>query len=275
MGQWSSQCRTDVCKERYDVVLAPQAGASPTAASGSARTYRWALSRSVSTCSPSGRPRHEHFLPVVHTLHGARDICTAKSCGFSDGAHRRTKRFRTCCVGLVLCSCPGACNFRQGRLRKWCARAAQVRRPMLLLGASLGSAAAVDFALAHPDAVAGLVLVSPQCYTDGIGPMATLPRPLARLGVAVRRSCLTYPGPQTLNLERTLLSQWADQAQADFIPAAERILLQVQHRFCQVSSNELAGSAHFHYCMRHEPDAHVLCIWGGAVAADARAAAAG
>lgn len=58
---------------------------------------------------------------------------------------------------------------------------------MLLLGASLGSAAAVDFALAHPEAVAALVLVSPQCYTDGIGPMATLPRPLARLGVAVRR----------------------------------------------------------------------------------------
>ena len=57
---------------------------------------------------------------------------------------------------------------------------------MLLLGASLGSAAAVDFALAYPEAVAALVLVSPQCYTDGIGPMATLPRPLARLGVAVR-----------------------------------------------------------------------------------------
>lgn len=67
------------------------------------------------------------------------------------------------------------------------AHTAQVRRPMLLLGASLGSAAAVDFALAHPEAVAALVLVSPQCYTDGIGPMATLPRPLARLGVAVRR----------------------------------------------------------------------------------------
>ena len=93
---------------------------------------------------------------------------------------------------------------------------------MLLLGASLGSAAAVDFALAHPEAVAGLVLVSPQCYTDGIGPMATLPRPLARLGVAVRRCCPTHPGPQALNLERTLLSQWADQATADFVPAARR-----------------------------------------------------
>ncbi len=56
---------------------------------------------------------------------------------------------------------------------------------MVLLGTSLGGAIAVDFALAHPEAVAALVLSSPQCYTDGIGPMAALPRALARLGVAV------------------------------------------------------------------------------------------
>lgn len=68
----------------------------------------------------------------------------------------------------------------------------QVRRPMLLLGASLGSAMAVDFALAHPEAVAALVLVSPQCYTDGIGPMSALPRPVAHLGVAVRRKSVMY-----------------------------------------------------------------------------------
>ncbi len=61
-----------------------------------------------------------------------------------------------------------------------------MRRPMVLLGTSLGGAIAVDFALAHPEAVAALVLSSPQCYTDGIGPMAALPRALARLGVAVR-----------------------------------------------------------------------------------------
>ena len=72
-------------------------------------------------------------------------------------------------------SCQGACKPGGGN-RASGARAAQVRRPMLLLGASLGSAAAVDFALAYPEAVAALVLVSPQCYTDGIGPMATLPR---------------------------------------------------------------------------------------------------
>ncbi|KAK9834838.1 hypothetical protein WJX81_002724 [Elliptochloris bilobata] len=65
---------------------------------------------------------------------------------------------------------------------------AKVRRPMVLLGTSLGGAIAVDFALAHPEAVAALVLASPQCYTDGIGPMAAMPRPIARLGVAVLRT---------------------------------------------------------------------------------------
>ena len=51
----------------------------------------------------------------------------------------------------------------------------QVQRPMVLCGVSLGSAIAVQFALQHPEAVAGLVLSSPQVYVDGIGPMASMP----------------------------------------------------------------------------------------------------
>ena len=41
--------------------LALQAGASPTAASHSARTCRWAPSRSANTCLPSGRPRRAYL----------------------------------------------------------------------------------------------------------------------------------------------------------------------------------------------------------------------
>ena len=59
---------------------------------------------------------------------------------------------------------------------------------MTLLGASLGGAIALDFALAHPDAVAKLVLVDPQAYTDGLGPLAAAPRWVAALGLAVLRS---------------------------------------------------------------------------------------
>ena len=58
-------------------------------------------------------------------------------------------------------------------------------RPMVLCGASLGGAAAVDFAVAHPEAVAKLVLIDAQCYAeDAPNP----PGPLARLGVVVLKS---------------------------------------------------------------------------------------
>ena len=55
----------------------------------------------------------------------------------------------------------------------------------VLVGASLGGSAAIDFAHAHPDKVAALVLVDAQGYIDGIGPMSEMPRFLADIGVAV------------------------------------------------------------------------------------------
>ena len=59
---------------------------------------------------------------------------------------------------------------------------------MALLGASLGGAIALDFALNHPEAVDRLILVDPQAYTDGLGPLSSAPRWLAALGVSVLRS---------------------------------------------------------------------------------------
>ncbi len=92
---------------------------------------------------------------------------------------------------------------------------------MVLVGPSLGGAVAIDFALAHPDAVsdfsplpdlatflhlaphmvlycmevlyvswkrvqiAKLVLVNAQAYTEGVGEMATLPKLLAYMGVCI------------------------------------------------------------------------------------------
>ena len=57
---------------------------------------------------------------------------------------------------------------------------------MVLLGTSLGGTIALDFALAHPEAVQKLVLVDAQGFIDGIGPMSTAPRWLSSLGVRVR-----------------------------------------------------------------------------------------
>lgn len=65
---------------------------------------------------------------------------------------------------------------------------AYVKRPMILVGPSLGGAVAIDFALAHPDAIAKLVLVNAQAYTEGVGEMATLPKLLAYMGVSVLKS---------------------------------------------------------------------------------------
>jgi len=50
-------------------------------------------------------------------------------------------------------------------------------RPMVLGGASLGGGIAIDFAVAHPEAVERLVLINPQAYIDGapkVGPLGPL-----------------------------------------------------------------------------------------------------
>jgi pimeloyl-ACP methyl ester carboxylesterase len=63
-----------------------------------------------------------------------------------------------------------------------------IKRPMVLVGGSLGGAIALDFALEYPQAVEKIVLIDAQGFIDGIGPMASLPRPLAAAGVWVLRT---------------------------------------------------------------------------------------
>ena len=53
----------------------------------------------------------------------------------------------------------------------------------MLVGASLGGATAIDFALSHPEAVQKLVLVDGQAWAEGLGPISLLPRWAASLGV--------------------------------------------------------------------------------------------
>lgn len=55
-------------------------------------------------------------------------------------------------------------------------------------GASLGGAAAIELASANPQQCQGLVLIDAQGFTDGVGPMASLPKPLAQAGVQVLKS---------------------------------------------------------------------------------------
>jgi pimeloyl-ACP methyl ester carboxylesterase len=60
-----------------------------------------------------------------------------------------------------------------------------VGAPVVVVGTSLGAAYAASLALSAPRAAARVCLVDPQVLVDGTGPMASLPRPLARLGVTV------------------------------------------------------------------------------------------
>lgn len=55
-------------------------------------------------------------------------------------------------------------------------------------GASLGGAASIELAYANPELCQGLVLIDAQGFTDGVGPMAALPKPLAQAGVQVLKS---------------------------------------------------------------------------------------
>eukprot|EP00980_Cylindrotheca_fusiformis_P003837 scaffold858_cov123-Cylindrotheca_fusiformis.AAC.13 len=57
-----------------------------------------------------------------------------------------------------------------------------------IAGASLGGAAAIEFAALKKSCCAGLILIDAQGFVDGIGPMASMPKPLAKLGVGVLKS---------------------------------------------------------------------------------------
>ncbi|XP_026660889.2 uncharacterized hydrolase YugF isoform X5 [Phoenix dactylifera] len=63
-----------------------------------------------------------------------------------------------------------------------------IKRPMVLVGPSLGAAVAIDFAANHPEEVSKLVLIDASVYAEGTGTMTKLPRALAYAGVFLLKS---------------------------------------------------------------------------------------
>jgi pimeloyl-ACP methyl ester carboxylesterase len=69
-------------------------------------------------------------------------------------------------------------------------------RNFVVAGASLGGAAAIELAASSvsgggnnlDNPVKGMVLIDAQGFVDGVGPMASLPTPLAKLGIQVLKS---------------------------------------------------------------------------------------
>lgn len=58
-----------------------------------------------------------------------------------------------------------------------------IRRPIIMIGPSLGAAVAIDFAVNHPEAVEKLVLIDASVYAEDTGNLAKLPRAIAYAGV--------------------------------------------------------------------------------------------
>ncbi|KAL3511053.1 hypothetical protein ACH5RR_030454 [Cinchona calisaya] len=63
-----------------------------------------------------------------------------------------------------------------------------IKRPMILVGPSLGAAVAIDFAVSHPQAVDRLIFINASVYAEGTGELANLPKTLAYAGVYVLKS---------------------------------------------------------------------------------------
>ncbi|XP_010259714.1 PREDICTED: uncharacterized protein LOC104599022 isoform X2 [Nelumbo nucifera] len=63
-----------------------------------------------------------------------------------------------------------------------------IKKPMILVGPSLGAAVTIDFTVNHPDAVEKVVLIGAGVYTEGTGRLAKLPRATAYAGVALLKS---------------------------------------------------------------------------------------
>lgn len=63
-----------------------------------------------------------------------------------------------------------------------------IKRPMILVGPSLGAAVAIDFAVNHPEAVDRLIFIDASVYTEGTGNLSKLPKAVAYAGVSLLKS---------------------------------------------------------------------------------------
>ncbi|XP_027096726.1 alpha/beta hydrolase domain-containing protein VTE7-like isoform X1 [Coffea arabica] len=63
-----------------------------------------------------------------------------------------------------------------------------IKRPMILVGPSLGAAVAIDFAVNFPEAVDKLILIGASVHVEGTGLLTKLPKFLAYAGVSLLKS---------------------------------------------------------------------------------------
>lgn len=125
-----------------------------------------------------------------------------------------------------------ACNVANKRNHFYQLWKSYIKKPMILVGPSLGAAIAIDFAVIHPEAVEKLVLIDASVYAEGTGDMANLPRAIAYAGVSILKSfplrfwvnVLAFRGlPLSTNLDWTNVGRlhcrypWWEDASVDFM----------------------------------------------------------
>lgn len=80
------------------------------------------------------------------------------------------------------------CNVASKRYHLYQLWKSYIKRPIILVGPSLGAAVAIDFAVNYPEAVEKLVLINASVYAEGTGDLAKLPRIVAYALVSLLKS---------------------------------------------------------------------------------------
>ncbi|KQK15370.2 hypothetical protein BRADI_1g22250v3 [Brachypodium distachyon] len=127
-----------------------------------------------------------------------------------------------------------------------------IRRPMVLVGPSLGAAVAIDFAVHYPEAVSKLIFIGASVYAEGTKDMTRLPKFVPYAGVKHR--CLVLWGEddgiisnkQAYRLQQELPSAILRQVgQCGHIPHVEKPREAAKHLldFLAIEKTEKADQA--------------------------------
>ncbi|KAL7135667.1 hypothetical protein ABFS83_11G113200 [Erythranthe nasuta] len=80
------------------------------------------------------------------------------------------------------------CNVASKRYHLYQLWKSHIKKPMILVGPSLGAAAAIDFAVNFPEAVDKLILINANVYANGTGVLTKLPTLMAYAMASVLKS---------------------------------------------------------------------------------------
>ncbi|KAL0327127.1 UNVERIFIED_CONTAM: hypothetical protein Sangu_1790700 [Sesamum angustifolium] len=100
-----------------------------------------------------------------------------------------------------------------------------IKRPMTLVGPSLGAAVAIDFVIKYPEAVDKLILIDASVYAEGTGNLAKLPKLVAYAGVSLLKSLPLRLYATSLTFNSLSWSTCFDWANVSERKAITRVLL--------------------------------------------------